>query len=209
MSWTFQGFLEMWVILFLYKFGLKVEQQTENYMNENVTIRITRRSKPLFDKVKTLADTQPVGRNMFAPMLLDIIELGLQSYESGNRVLGNEVLPLKSVFETGERSRYSVFNEVVESLYSSLAGAIANLGYYEKSKQNPDPRILNYYRLIGKALWAEKSNFPNLTDEEIKEVANELSPIKKQLFGDKDAQQLVIENNRAYFDMLISKNGIK
>ena len=177
-------------------------------MRENITLRRTKRSIPLLAKVEQISKSQTNGKDKFAPTLFDILELGLKSYEAGNRVLDNEVIKKADVFSTGERSRYSVFNEVTESLYSGLAGAIANLSYYEESKLSPNQSLIHYYKLIRQALWVEKSNFSNLTDKEIEQVTNQLSPIKKSLFGDKGTQQAVIEKNKQLFDDMINKTGV-
>ena len=174
-------------------------------MKENITIRLTRRSKPLISKVEQIAKTQPVGKDQFAPTLLDIIELGLKSYESGNRVAGNEIINRASAFESGERSKYSVFNEVTETLYSSLAGAITDLVRYEEQKNTPDVSLIKFYNDICSALWQEKSYYSKLTDSEIKDVSAVLSPINKALFGDKESQQAVITQNLSYFNKLIAK----
>lgn len=107
-----------------------------------------------------------------------------------------------------DRTVYSVFNEVAETLYSSLAGAIVDLGRYEESKPAPNQGTLKYYDQICKALWAEKFDFWKFSDAEIKATAEKLSPILKAIKGDKVQDQLVIENNRAYFDYLIKKAAV-
>lgn len=107
-----------------------------------------------------------------------------------------------------DRTVYSVFNEVTETLYSSLAGAIVDLGRYEESKPQPNQDTLNYYQQIRKALWSEKFDFYKFSDAEIKSTADKLSPILKAIKGDKQQDQLVIEKNRDYFDYLIKKSAV-
>lgn len=107
-----------------------------------------------------------------------------------------------------DRTIYSVFNEVVETLYSSLAGAIVDLGRYEESKSAPNQDTLKYYNQICKALWSEKYDFYKFSDAEIKSTADKLSPILKAIKGDKPQDQLVIEKNKNYFDYLIKKTAV-
>lgn len=176
-------------------------------MNERVVVRVTKRSKPLFVQIEEIAQSRQAGQNEFTSTLLDILELGLLTYESGHRVMDNEIIQKSSISKLSQRSTYSVFNEVAETLYSGLAGAIANLSYYEEDKPKPNLDLLKFYDLIGKALWCQKNKFNKFTDEQIKKTVSILSPIKKSLFGNLDEQQQVIDNNKLFFDSLIAETG--
>lgn len=104
-----------------------------------------------------------------------------------------------------ERTVYSVFNEVVKSLYPALAGAITDVKRFVMTSSNPDADLINYYSKINQALLNEKRYFYQLTDEEIKHTGNTLSAIVKKMGVDKDRDQLIIEQNRPYFDNIISR----
>jgi hypothetical protein len=172
-------------------------------MSINITLRMTKRSIPLISKIKSIAKNRE-----FAPTLLDIIELGLKSYESGNRIIENTVVKMPSVYETGERTVYSIDNEVAETLYSSLSGAIINLEYQEEDQPSPDQNKLSYYLYIRKALNKEKSNFCSLTDAEIKQAASKLSTILKSFTGERIHDHQIIEQNQNFFDQLIQSSGV-
>ncbi len=176
---------------------------------ENITLRVTKRSEPIFNQVQKINQQRPNGQ--FASTLLDIIELGIKSYEFGNRIVDNEIVTKPSVYETGARTVYSVFNEVVESMYSSLAGSIADLSRYEESKANPDLEKVNFYELIGQALWREKRNFNELTDAEIVIIASQLSPILKAIHTapNKIEVEKIVQDNLQFFDLLIKKTRNK
>lgn len=104
-----------------------------------------------------------------------------------------------------ERTVYSVFNEVAKSLYPALAGAITDVKRFLMTNGNPDPELISYYSKINQALLNEKRFFYRLTDVEIKRAADTLSPIVKKMGVDKDRDQLIIEQNRPYFDNIISR----
>lgn len=108
-------------------------------------------------------------------------------------------------FATSTISR-SVHCEVVETLYSGLAGAITNLCYVEENFANPDSKLIRYYDQICSALWHEKSLFSRLSYDEIVIVDNTLSPILMRLSGfDYEHDRDLILGNRNTFDNLISK----
>ena len=44
-----------------------------------------------------------------------------------------------------ERTVYSVFNEVVKSLYPALAAAITDVKRFVMTSSNPDADLINYY----------------------------------------------------------------
>ena len=115
----------------------------------------------------------------------------------------NIMVKMPSVYETGDRTVYSIDNEVAETLYSSLSGAIVNLEYQEEDQTSPNKDKLNYYLSIRKALGQQKSNFCNLTDVEIRETANKLSTILKSLTGDRFHDSQIIEQNHKIFDCMI------
>lgn len=115
-----------------------------------------------------------------------------------------------SIYGTGERTVYSVFNEVVGTLPDNLAAAILHTASFEESKQNPNQELINYYNIVCKALWSKKHKFYALTDKEIKELSNQLSPICKQInFVDYPEAQKIIEQYRPFFDKLINKHNLK
>lgn len=169
-------------------------------MKQNITLRLTKRSKPIFDLVEQIAKNKSVGQ--FAPTLLDLIELGIQSYKSGNRIIDNHVTNLNSHVQS-----YSTFNEVAESLYSSLVGSITELIRYEQNKLRPNKISLKYYKQINKALWIEKSDFFKFNDDEIKNKSSIISPIIKAIRLTKSLPQKaqVIKQEQKFFDQLIAK----
>lgn len=176
-------------------------------MSSTINLRMTKRSQPIFNKVQELVKKS--SAKQFSAIVLDLLELGLDSYNSGKRILDGEVVEkLQSNDNIGERTIYSVFNEVAESLYSSLAGNIANLTYFEEKKQRPNKDRLEYYQLIRQALWAEKFNFSTFSDREIKNRSSEISPILKSFSGDALKDATVVKKNQDFFDKLIARAGL-
>jgi hypothetical protein len=162
-------------------------------MNKTITLRITKRSQPLLAKVEEISKLQPVGKDQFAPMLLDVIELGLKSYESGNRLAGGEIINIenKLLLEDSDMNNnkplfnYShaptIKNEVAKTLYPTLIGIIVSLGYIEKKKETPDESCLAFYKEMRNLLSEEHRRFYMFTDEEIDYKVSILSPIIKEM----------------------------
>lgn len=122
------------------------------------------------------------------------------------QISGEELKNRKSAYESGERTVYSVFNEVVETNYSRLAGIITDLIRYEESKKVLDKDLMHYYDSICSALWLEKSYYNQFTDKEIVNISNLMSPLIKELTPyDEPEQQKIIENNKDYFESLLSR----
>lgn len=115
-----------------------------------------------------------------------------------------------SIYGTGERTVYSVFNEVASTLLIDLAARIIHTVKFEESKQSPNQELISYYKLVRNALWSKHNRFYTLTDKEIKELSNKLSPICKKInFVDYPEAQKIIEQYRPFFDEFIAKSGIK
>ena len=62
----------------------------------NITLRITKKSEPIFNQVSALAKV--IHHGQFAPTLLYLLEIGLKAYDRGYRILDNELIlkPQKS-----------------------------------------------------------------------------------------------------------------
>lgn len=122
------------------------------------------------------------------------------------QISGEELKNRKSVYDSGERSPYSVFNEVVETSYSRLAGIITDIIRYEEAKNIPDTSLINYYNDICSSLWLEKSYYSKFTDVEIVKVSNIMSPLIKSLVLESESeQQKIISDHKEYFDNLINR----
>ena len=99
------------------------------------------------------------------------------------------------------RTTYSVFNEVIKSSYPTLAGLLANIKF-------EDAAFELYCDNIGIALWQEKRFYYKLTDQEIIEVSNILSPSIKAIINDNSKAKSVILENKTFFDHIIKKHGL-
>lgn len=99
----------------------------------------------------------------------------------------------------------TIENEVCESLFPSLSGIIANLGYKEKALPNPDPVKLEYYSKVGVAIWRVKDHWGKFTDKDIQEISTPVSRLIKAFTATSDylEAQKILEENRAYFDEMI------
>lgn len=124
------------------------------------------------------------------------------------QISGGELKNRKSVYESGKRTVYSVFNEVVDASYDRLAGAISNFVDEEKNKAMPNHELITYCNQICQALWQEKSFFGKFTDEEIEIIATNMSPITKGFLTlSEHEHHSLIEQNKPYFDNLIQRWG--
>lgn len=122
------------------------------------------------------------------------------------QISGEELKNRKSVYESGERTVYSVFNEVVDASYDRLAGAISNFVDEEKKKNMPNHELIAYCNQICQTLWQEKSFFGKFTDKEIEIIATSMSPITKGfLILSEHEHHTLIEQNKPYFDNLIQR----
>lgn len=147
-------------------------------MKTNVTIRRTKRSEHLFEKIDQIVNVQSTGNNKLTPVLLDIIELGLKSYQAGNRLECGEVINMN------KQNRYhepTIANEVAKTLYPTLSGLISTLANEEKRKENPNANYLSFYLELRDILSEEHRNFYKFTDEQIKRKVAILSPLIKEL----------------------------
>lgn len=99
----------------------------------------------------------------------------------------------------------TIENEVCESLFPSLSGIMANLGYKEKALPNPDPAKLEYYSKAGVAIWRVKDHWGKFTDKDIQEISAPVSRLIKAFTATSDylEAQKILEENRAYFDEMI------
>lgn len=121
-------------------------------------------------------------------------------------ITGEELKNRPSVYESGERSSYSVFNEVVETSYSRLVGILTDLIRYEESKNVPNANLINYYNEICSALWLEKSYYGKFTDSEIINISKIISPlIKSLILVSEDRQQIIIREHKGYFEHLLQR----
>lgn len=151
-------------------------------MNKTITLRITKRSQPLLAKVDEIAKAQPVGKDQFAPMLLDLLEIGIKSYESGNRLNCGEIINMNQSTKIAESNHApTIKNEVAKTLYPTLIGLIVSLGYLEKSKETPNDTYLSLYRDLRDVLSEEHRNFNKLSDADIEQRVSILSPIIKEM----------------------------
>ena len=99
----------------------------------------------------------------------------------------------------------TIENEVCESLFPSLSGIMANLGYKEKALPNPDPAKPEYYSKAGVAIWRVKDHWGKFTDKDIQEISAPVSRLIKAFTATSDylEAQKILEENRAYFDEMI------
>ena len=182
-------------------------------MNKTITLRITKRSQPLLAKVEEIAKLQPVGKDQFAPMLLDILELGLNSYESGNRVAGGEIINTENTLEDLKMTKNriiaeqthtpSIKNEVAKTLYPTLCGLIVSLEYAEEAKELPNKNRLSLYKEISDILMKDHRSFHKFTDKEIAYKVSILSPIIKKMVASEQAEHhVILENNLGFIKQL-------
>ncbi len=97
----------------------------------------------------------------------------------------------------------TIENEVCKSLFPSLVGIMANLGYKEKALSNPDPDKLSFYTNIGRALWNIKDKWGDFSDEEIQVITAPVSRLIKSFTGDYEKDKQIIQENHSYFIQLI------
>jgi hypothetical protein len=172
-------------------------------VNENITLRVTKKSISVINQIDKIAQAKAEN---FGATMLDCLKIGLKFYEDGYRVVEDELVKLPSK----TRSVYSIDNEVAESLYSSLAGLLADMGRCGKEKSSPDKHKLDYYELIRGALWNEKRKFYTFSDEEISSKAAALAPILKSMViaDDYETRSNIVADNHKYFDELIKRAGV-
>lgn len=102
----------------------------------------------------------------------------------------------------------TIENEVCESLFANLAGAMANLTYTEEKNANPDKNKITFFMNIGKALWKIKRKWYSYTDEYIQQISKPVSLIINELGNANtyDEKLTIVEINRQYFEDLIINN---
>lgn len=169
-------------------------------IKDNITLRVTKQNVPVFNQIIKIAEEK---NEQFTSTMLNFLKLGLKFYQDGYRIVDDELVKLPSK----KRSLYSIDNEVAESLYSSLAGLLADMDRCENEQQHPDKVKLEYYKLIRNALWEEKRQFNTFSDEEISENTDVLAPILKNMVmaDNYEARLRILEQNRTYFNTLIKK----
>ncbi|TXJ02098.1 MAG: hypothetical protein E6Q32_03310 [Neisseriales bacterium] len=100
----------------------------------------------------------------------------------------------------------TIENEVCKSLFPSLSGIMANLGYKEKALANPDQNKIKFYSDVGRALWSIKDRWGDFTDEEIQTITAPVSRLIKSFTGDYERDKQIVEANYDYFIELINAN---
>lgn len=173
-------------------------------MQDRLTIRNSQRSAPLINRIEEIAKQRNFGK--VTPALLDILELGLKSYDAGYRFVDGKLLTVEQL-----PSIVSIEKEVAKSLYGQLAGEVVNLEYYEEEKPQPDKKKLEFYLLIRKALRIEQSGFYRLTVEQaIARQNNFTSPILLALRSvdtPEEAERIIFEHEAEFLE-LIQKTGV-
>lgn len=173
-------------------------------MQDRITIRNSKRSASLIARVEEIAKQRNFGK--VTPALLDILELGLKSFDSGYRLVDGKLLTVDEL-----PSVVSIEKEVAKSLYGQLIGELVNLEYYEEEKPQPNQQKLEFYLLIRKALRVEQSGFYKLTVEQAIARQNTFtSPILLALRSvetPEDAEHIIFEHEPEFLE-LIQKTGV-
>lgn len=175
-------------------------------MSANLSFRLTKKSKPVFNKVKEISELKYKG--IFSQALVDILLLGIQSYNSGKRAVAGEVMQLSAdaALEDMQSSGH-IFNEVAETIYMNLIGIIADTFRFLK-QDNRDTKLQSYLLKLQKALWKEKTAFNTLSNKEIFQAVSTYSPIIKQFSSDNEHNLKIIIENKDIFNRIVMKYSI-
>lgn len=169
-----------------------------------VNIRVNQRNAPVLQRVEQIANNRP-GNHQFTPTLIELLEIGLKTYEDGFRLVDNKVININEITTT-----MSVRREVGRSIFPDLAGVLIDLKRYEKSKSNPDQKTIDFYQLVAKALFSQHAKFRHLTDSDVENVFRTISPILKKcnLATTKAEEENIINLNRQVLQDLINKTQV-
>jgi hypothetical protein len=169
-----------------------------------VNIRVNQRNAPVLHRVEQIANSRP-GSHQFTPTLIELLEIGLKSYEDGFRLVDEKVININQI-----TIAMSVRREVGRSIFPDLASVLVNLKRYEKSKKKPNMKTIDFYQLAAKALFAQHARFRHLTDNEVENVFKTIAPILKgcNLATDKAEEEKVINSHRQVLQDLINKTKV-
>lgn len=176
-------------------------------MNKTKTINIRRSNKfmPIIKRVEEFANQQ--NRSELTSAFMDLVLLGLTSHDKGLRLVDNELISIKQLQPV--KKTLSVRREVARSVFTSLAGSLVDLSAFEESKEDPNLDKIEFYRLARKTLYIQHANFRNLTDSDVENIFNLISPILKsvRLAETKEEREHIIETNKHIFENMIQKDA--
>ena len=170
--------------------------------NKIIYLRESTKYKPVIERVRQIA---PQFHNELTATIMELLKLGIKSYDSGLRVVEDKVINVNE-----HTSTMNVRREVGRSVFTSLAGSLVDIGRKEEAKPNPDKSKLDFYQLARKALYAQHAKFRHLTDADVEEVFLTLSPILKglRLTDSNQESERIINDNKSVLDNLINKTGV-
>ena len=184
-----------------------IKSKKDITMKDAINIRISQKNAPILSRVSEIASSR-AGAQQFTPTLIEMLAIGLKAYDSGFRLVDEQLINKE---EFSKRTLMSVENESAEFSYTLLSGQISHIETNESKKPNADPEKIKFYENCGLALWREKRYFYKLSDLEIKESMKIFSPIIKQLGKTKDwdEKERIMYSNKEIFDNLIKKWGLE
>ncbi|MCC2625449.1 MAG: hypothetical protein K0R14_1322 [Burkholderiales bacterium] len=169
-----------------------------------VNIRVNQRNAPVLQRVEQIANSRP-GSHQFTPTLIELLEIGLKSYEDGFRLVDEKVININQITTV-----MSVRREVGRSIFPKLVGILVDLKRYEKSKKDPNPKTIDFYQLAAKALFAQHAKFRHLTDNDVENVFKTIAPILKKcnLATDKAKEERIIKSHKQVLQDMINKTKV-
>jgi hypothetical protein len=177
----------------------------EKNIKEKIYIRRSVKFDPIIRQIEKIASERSGGQ--LTSTLLEMAALGVKVYESGLRLVDNELIQINN---ENTITMMNVDREVGRSIFPSFVGAIADMKRFEKNKLNPDPEKINFYQLVAKALASQYANFSKFSDADVDQVFNEIAPILKacNLAKTDNAREQIINLNKQIFLNLIDKTGV-
>lgn len=173
---------------------------------KSIHIRRSIKYQPLIERVEQIATQNNCGE--FTATIMDILELGIKSYDLGLRVVDHKLLDIKESNEVNKVM--DVDREVSRSVFTSLAGSLGNLSLYESTKLIPNPDRITFYKLVNKALWREHANFSLSSAREVRDIFENIAPILKSIRGAKNnkERESIVEFHRKSLTNLIAKTKV-
>src|SRR5579863_5690315 len=158
----------------------------------SINIRVNPKNASVLQKVEQIASKRS-GSHQFTPTLMELLEIGLNQYNDGYRLVENNVIKINNTDIIS-----SVRREVARSVFTSLAGSLVDIGRNELAKANPDKSKIAFYQLARKALYAQHSKFRYLSDADVEGIFKILSPILKSVRLASSAQERenIIDSNK-------------
>ena len=172
----------------------------------SIHIRRSIKYQPLIKRVEQIATEHNHGELTAA--IMNILELGIKSYDLGLRVVDHKLLDIK---ESNEINKVmDIDREVARSVFTSLAGSLGNLSLYESSKSKSNQDLIRFYELASKALWREHANFSLSPAKEVRDIFENIAPILKSIRGAKnnEERESIVDIHKQSLTNLIAKTKV-